>query len=127
MTLLLTEVVRFILGAAVWALIAAGVASVVAVTVWRIAGRPAAMSDLLGAAAAGLIAIGLAHRLSAPVAWSLEPFGRQLPMAWVAAGALAYTLFALSRRRAPETREIARGRDGPGAADRRLGNLDRDA
>jgi hypothetical protein len=98
-TLLVREVGRFLLEAALWLAALAVIGSALAaLTSLALRGRLDRIILLAGTAgAAG--AAALADRLGAPSPWSPHFGGRALPVVWAAAGAAVTAGVLLSRRR----------------------------
>ncbi len=95
MTLLLREVGRFLLEAAIWigaaTLIAAG-----PMVLMRVLAKDISWRRLLGYAFVGAVVVAaLAVRLSLPLAWAPAIGGRPLPVAWSLAGAIGATWWAV--------------------------------
>lgn len=99
MTLLLREVVGFLLGAGLWALALSAVAAVTAAAILSPAvGRPdprhLGVAIVSGAAAAALV-----HRIGTGLLWVPRVGGRELPVVWVVVGAAVAALVVLANRR----------------------------
>ncbi len=95
MTLLLREVARFLVEAAVWVGLQGAVAAGPAWVAARL-GTAISAHRLLGYAfIGGAVAAALTVRLSLPMAWAPDVGGRPLPLAWSLAGAVIGTGLAV--------------------------------
>lgn len=99
MTLLLREIVRFLLEAGVWVVTLGLIAGVVAVAGMMVAGRQVDRRVIGAAVVAAAGVAALAHRLPAIVIWEPRIAGRPLPVVWAIVGAAAVTAVAVVRRR----------------------------
>lgn len=99
MTLLLREIVRFLVGAGVWIVallcVTGGVAAATLYAVDRRVGR----SDVGLAIVAGGALAALAHRIGVGLLWAPRVAGRDLPVVWAAIGALAAAVAVIAMRR----------------------------